>query len=427
MLVISKQQLYSRLDTIPRTLKEQYFSLANGEIVWGIGETQHLSDEKIGVIATIVGDVVLGFLHPDDVAREIQRDLGLDKKIAHAIAKEANAKIFAKYKNDILRNYRPVETEEQKPVVSQKIAVAGEESKEEKVAMKEEKGVEGVPVGGEVGVAGLKVKGVSPAPRAPDGKVEGLRVEGLKVKGVSPAAHGAGGIVAELRVKEGQEELIKRRDIRGRIAVEVLDDSSGDEAPKDVKVKKEDPARSDEKKKALTEEEISMKRFEKRTEQNIARKVGVKVEEEMQSRDSLEIARGEKPLMLHEDDDTTPSKQGSRKKTFSVPFGFFKKSGERGDDEDMKKTPLKARVEGPLEDKPKEDGGDTSPPPASPLPPEEKGGSGETRGSGILGKILRKKEDPKRVVHYGGARTPVIPFRDAGKELFESESDASKQ
>ena len=113
MMNISKQQARDRWDTLPDNLKEAIFSEVNADIVWRVGEANHLNEGKIREIATVAGDVVMGFLHPDpdDVSREIQARINIPRPLALDIAKELARKIFLPLKNDLDRIYSPVGSE----------------------------------------------------------------------------------------------------------------------------------------------------------------------------------------------------------------------------------------------------------------------------------------------------------------------------
>ncbi|MDP3052730.1 MAG: hypothetical protein Q8N22_02090 [bacterium] len=107
MLQISRQQVLERWDTLPDNLREALFSEINANIVWQIGTLNHLSEEKISTMAMIVGDVIFGFLHPDDLAREIQEALNLNPQIVNPISHEINRKIFAPLRTDLEKVYSP--------------------------------------------------------------------------------------------------------------------------------------------------------------------------------------------------------------------------------------------------------------------------------------------------------------------------------
>lgn len=106
MLTISKEQLYSRYDSSPQVLKEALFSEETDNLLWKIGDAHHLSDEKKSILATLIGDVILGFVHLDDLEKQISMDLGIDARIAQSLIVEINKKILAPIKNEIEQNYQ---------------------------------------------------------------------------------------------------------------------------------------------------------------------------------------------------------------------------------------------------------------------------------------------------------------------------------
>ncbi|OGD25054.1 hypothetical protein A2819_00890 [Candidatus Azambacteria bacterium RIFCSPHIGHO2_01_FULL_40_24] len=108
MLKNSQQQISERWDILPISLREALCSPEYGKIIWRIGIEHHLDDRKIGIIAGIAGYIVYGFLHSDDLAREIQESLNLNSQIANSISHEINRKIFAPIKIDLEKIYSPI-------------------------------------------------------------------------------------------------------------------------------------------------------------------------------------------------------------------------------------------------------------------------------------------------------------------------------
>lgn len=108
MLKIFQQQISERWDTLPMSLREALYSPEYGKTIWKIGVEYHLDDRKIGIIVGIAGYVILGFLQPEDVAKEIREGLNLNPEIANSIAREIDRKIFSPIKSDLEKVYSPV-------------------------------------------------------------------------------------------------------------------------------------------------------------------------------------------------------------------------------------------------------------------------------------------------------------------------------
>ena len=109
MLKISRQQALNRWDILPDNLREALFSEYDADILWRICENQHLSEDKIRIIAILIGNVILGFIHLEDLAGEIKQELGINPEIANSIASEIERKIFAPIRSDLEKIYAPVE------------------------------------------------------------------------------------------------------------------------------------------------------------------------------------------------------------------------------------------------------------------------------------------------------------------------------
>lgn len=89
-------------------MREALYSEQNINILWRACQAQHLSEDKIESVATLVGDVIYGFTHPYDLAREIRNELGLNPTIAEEIASEVDRKIFSLIRPDLEKVYSPV-------------------------------------------------------------------------------------------------------------------------------------------------------------------------------------------------------------------------------------------------------------------------------------------------------------------------------
>ncbi|HUX35725.1 MAG TPA: hypothetical protein VMV71_01680, partial [Candidatus Paceibacterota bacterium] len=121
--VITKQQLYGRWDALSDTLREAITSDVNSQLVWKTAENEHLSEEKIAVVSRLVGYVLMGFAHPEELANEIKDSLGIDARIAAAIAEPINRKIFQPIQESLEEIYAPAgeEPHAPKPIVLEEI------------------------------------------------------------------------------------------------------------------------------------------------------------------------------------------------------------------------------------------------------------------------------------------------------------------
>ncbi|MBN2197754.1 hypothetical protein JW698_00945 [Candidatus Wolfebacteria bacterium] len=107
MLKISRQQVLNRWDTLSNKFKEALFSEYNYDFLLQICEKQHLTEDKIRKIAILVGDVIFGFLHPEDLAKEIKNELNINQEIASSIAEEIDKKIFLSIRDELEKVYQP--------------------------------------------------------------------------------------------------------------------------------------------------------------------------------------------------------------------------------------------------------------------------------------------------------------------------------
>ncbi len=117
MVTVTTDQARKRFTTIPPRLQEALFSIQNAEIVNQIADQNHILPEKAGKIADVGGWVLLGFIHPEDAAKELQEAMGLPAQTATAIADSLNAKIFGPLQGELTRAYAPALHKEEAALV----------------------------------------------------------------------------------------------------------------------------------------------------------------------------------------------------------------------------------------------------------------------------------------------------------------------
>lgn len=94
MADIPLEKRLERYDTIPQTLRDALNSEAVDKVLWTIGEVHHLGEERTFKIVRVVGLVIMGFIHPNDLAKEAASETGIDKRLAEEIACEIQLKIL---------------------------------------------------------------------------------------------------------------------------------------------------------------------------------------------------------------------------------------------------------------------------------------------------------------------------------------------
>lgn len=176
MLKISRTQLINRRDSLPMNLREALSSERNADILWQICEAQHISKEKIYTVATLAGDVLLGFIHYDDLANGIRQDLGVAPEIARTIAEEIDRKIFNPIRASLEKVYAPVSEE-----IADLRAKAEEKKPEEKTV------AEIFETGPVEGTESFKITDIKPA------EASAVREPAVEIPGVIPLAEAEAG------------------------------------------------------------------------------------------------------------------------------------------------------------------------------------------------------------------------------------------
>lgn len=108
MLTITKDQALNRWGTLTEALREALFLEINTDFVQKVCERENVPEAKRSEVAGIAGYVLLGFLHPEDLAEELIESLALNQQTAKAIAAAINERIFTPIREDIDKVYNPV-------------------------------------------------------------------------------------------------------------------------------------------------------------------------------------------------------------------------------------------------------------------------------------------------------------------------------
>lgn len=94
ILKFPKEKVMERFDALPEHIQQLLTTDELINTIWTIGEAHHLGEERTGKIASIIGAIILGFLHNEDLAKEITREARIDKRLADEIAHELQLKIL---------------------------------------------------------------------------------------------------------------------------------------------------------------------------------------------------------------------------------------------------------------------------------------------------------------------------------------------
>lgn len=107
MITVSQKQASQRWDTITPQLREALFSDVNADFIWNLCQSEHLTEEMSYEVAEISGYVLLGLLHPDDLAGELVSSMDLPAPLAKTISDQINSRVFAPLRADIDKVYSP--------------------------------------------------------------------------------------------------------------------------------------------------------------------------------------------------------------------------------------------------------------------------------------------------------------------------------
>src|SRR5258708_612581 len=101
MITIQKDLARQRFTTISPRLQDAMFSIQNAEIIDLIANQNNISEDKVGGIADAVAWVLRGFIHIEDVAKELQDTIGVPAQTATEIVKSLENKIFNPLRSEL--------------------------------------------------------------------------------------------------------------------------------------------------------------------------------------------------------------------------------------------------------------------------------------------------------------------------------------
>lgn len=107
-MLVSIEQKLNRWDSLPVSLKEALASGENSQILLDILKKEHIPEEKFEIIALIIGDIIFGFKHSEDLTKELMENIKVVRPLAEALAEQINRKIFLPVKEDLRTVYSPV-------------------------------------------------------------------------------------------------------------------------------------------------------------------------------------------------------------------------------------------------------------------------------------------------------------------------------
>ncbi|MEK7651180.1 MAG: hypothetical protein AAB377_01475 [Patescibacteria group bacterium] len=109
-LKITQGQFDRRWDEMPESLRELLYSPEHAEIIRLICENHHLSEEKIETVLGVVGSIIAGFIHIQDLDHQIVVVLDLNPELAKTLALEINERVLVRFEKEIEDVFQPVLT-----------------------------------------------------------------------------------------------------------------------------------------------------------------------------------------------------------------------------------------------------------------------------------------------------------------------------
>src|SRR3989338_7148358 len=105
MIQPTKEQLIDILDSAPESIRDAFWSAPNVEFIYLVCAENHLGKERTRTVGAIVGQILLGLIHPEDLASTISKETSIDSRISGEIAKRVVPRIFSPIAVDLNKTY----------------------------------------------------------------------------------------------------------------------------------------------------------------------------------------------------------------------------------------------------------------------------------------------------------------------------------
>ncbi len=104
----TKDELWKIFEALPLELKQAVFSEETADTIQETCQRNNIPEEQMGKIAGIVGDSLMGLLHPEDLAQAIINETGLPPDQAIGVARDINRLIMFPVKSYLYEFYKDI-------------------------------------------------------------------------------------------------------------------------------------------------------------------------------------------------------------------------------------------------------------------------------------------------------------------------------
>lgn len=104
----TKDQLWKIFEKLPPELKDAIFNQETADTIWDTSERNGLGGEQMHQVATLVGDSLMGLLHPEDLAQTFIEEAGLTPEQATNVARDINRLVMFPVKTFLYDFYKEI-------------------------------------------------------------------------------------------------------------------------------------------------------------------------------------------------------------------------------------------------------------------------------------------------------------------------------
>lgn len=104
----TKDQLWKIFEKLPSELKQAVFGEETADAIRETCERNTINKEQMGKVAGIVGDSLMGLLHPEDLAQTFIEEAGLTPEQATNVARDINRLVMFPVKTFLYDFYKEI-------------------------------------------------------------------------------------------------------------------------------------------------------------------------------------------------------------------------------------------------------------------------------------------------------------------------------
>lgn len=108
MQSIPREQIIKRIQSLPETLQDAYFSEKTADAIGKTCRLRDIDEDLMSIIARLTGRILVGYLRPESFVAEIQKETGVSEMTAQLVAHDIDGEVFSNVRLELKKLYPPI-------------------------------------------------------------------------------------------------------------------------------------------------------------------------------------------------------------------------------------------------------------------------------------------------------------------------------